>query len=71
MKIEIQGHMCCSSGTKNVIDMDTIEKKLLENRVKAVYNYLCENEVDSKRLVYKGYGHCQPKIVNETNDFHE
>jgi outer membrane protein OmpA-like peptidoglycan-associated protein len=71
LKIEIQGHICCVDGPGDAVDYDTFEKRLSENRARAVYAYLVANGIDGSRLRYKGYGHSQPKIDPERNSFHE
>ena len=66
LKVEIQGHICClDEAEEDGLDYDTEEKKLSENRAKAIYNYLIRNGIDESRLTYKGYGHTQPKIKYE------
>ena len=59
MKIEISGH------TDNV-GADQANQTLSTNRAKSVYDYMIKLGVDSKRLVYKGYGKSQPVDVNTT-----
>jgi outer membrane protein OmpA-like peptidoglycan-associated protein len=71
LKIEIQGHICCIDGPGDALDYDTYEKRLSENRARAVYDYLVRNGIEGGRLIYKGYGHTQPKIDPERNSFHE
>jgi len=66
LKIEIQGHICClNSEEEDGFDFDTHDRKLSENRAKAIYNYLVRNGIDKDRLTYKGYGHTNPKIKIE------
>lgn len=61
MKIEIQGHVCCTDSGEDGLDLDTRERKLSENRAKAIYNYLVEKGIDAKRLTFKGYARTKPK----------
>jgi len=61
LKIEIQGHVCCTNGDEDGLDYDTREKNLSEARAKAIYEYLVAKGVDKGRLSYKGYGHSKPK----------
>jgi outer membrane protein OmpA-like peptidoglycan-associated protein len=61
MKVEIQGHVCCTDNGEDGIDLDTRQKKLSENRAKAIYDYLVEKGIDPKRLTYKGYARTKPK----------
>lgn len=62
IKIEIQGHICCTSGTEDGYDYDSNDDKLSENRAKAVYNYLVKHGIAAERLIYKGFGHSKPKV---------
>ncbi|NTD99142.1 OmpA family protein [Agrobacterium tumefaciens] len=57
--IEIQGH------TDNVGD-DRLNEKLSLDRANAVYNYLIKNEIDAKRLTFKGFGASKPIADNKT-----
>lgn len=59
VNIEIQGH------TDNVGD-DKLNEKLSFNRANAVYNYLIKNEIDAKRLSFKGFGASKPIADNKT-----
>lgn len=61
IELEIQGHVCCTpSYQKEAVDSATKKRELSVNRAKAVYNYLISRRVNSKRLVYKGYGNTMP-----------
>ena len=60
LKIEIGGH------TDNV-GSDDLNKKLSENRAKAVYEYLINAGIDKARLSYKGYGSTKPIAPNNTD----
>lgn len=51
LKIEIQGHLCCSLVDKS--DLST-------QRAKAITNFLIKNNIDKSRLSYKGFGSSQP-----------
>lgn len=62
LKIEIQGHVCCVS------KFDEFGNKISTERAKAVYDYLINNQIDSTRLKYKGYGSSRLLIVNESTD---
>lgn len=61
IRIEISGH------TDN-IGSDLENKKLSENRAKAVVNYLVENGIVRERLTSKGYGSDRPVSSNETEE---
>ena len=59
MKIEISGH------TDNV-GSASFNKKLSENRAKAVVDYLIEKGINADRMKYVGYGFDQPRASNDT-----
>jgi outer membrane protein OmpA-like peptidoglycan-associated protein/tetratricopeptide (TPR) repeat protein len=59
--IEIQGH------TDN-IGNDAKNLELSSNRAKSVYNYLVANNIEAKRLTYKGYGKTVPVASNDTDE---
>jgi outer membrane protein OmpA-like peptidoglycan-associated protein len=59
MQIEIGGH------TDNE-GSDAHNLTLSQNRAKSVYDYLITNGIESKRLIYKGYGKTMPVASNET-----
>lgn len=65
LKIEIQGHVCCTDGEDDGLDYDTHERKLSENRARAIYEYLVSKGISEKRLSYKGFGHSKPKFPLE------
>jgi len=65
LKIEIQGHICCVEGGEDGMDLDTRQRKLSENRAKAIYDFLVKNGIDPLRLSYKGYGRSKPKVFPE------
>ncbi len=58
-KIEISGH------TDNVGN-DSFNKKLSENRAKAVVNYILSKGIKKERLKYAGYGSSKPVDTNKT-----
>ena len=66
IKIEIQGHVCCTQGAEDGYDFDSRDKNLSLNRAKFVYDYLVENGIDPERLSYKGFAHTKPKIMVES-----
>lgn len=41
---------------------------LSENRAKAVYDYLTQNNIDTQRLSYKGFGKSKPLAPNDTEE---
>lgn len=64
MKIEIQGHVCCTSGADG-LDFDTKQMNLSEARAKAIYEFLIGKGISADRLSYKGFGHTRPKELIE------
>ena len=61
LKVEIQGHVCCTKNGDDGVDYDTREPKLSENRARAIYEYLIDKGITKARLTYKGYGGSKPK----------
>ena len=61
LHIEIQGH------TDNTGEVKA-NKKLAENRAKAVRDYLIERGINAKRLTFKGYGESKPIGNNSTEE---
>ncbi len=60
VKIEISGH------TDNV-GSESMNQRLSEARAKSVVNYLIQKGIQSRNLVYKGYGESQPIAPNNTS----
>ncbi|MCE3258965.1 MAG: OmpA family protein [Bacteroidetes bacterium] len=71
LKIEIQGHVCCTPGEEDGMDYDTHNYKLSENRAKAIYDYLISKGIEAERLSYKGFGHSKPKYPEEATPYEE
>lgn len=71
LRIEIQGHVCCTLNGADGMDLDTREMKLSENRAKAIYDYLVGKGISRNRLSYKGFGRTKPKVEIETNSEQE
>ena len=61
MAIEIQGHTD-NAGTNRY------NRKLSENRAKAVKNYLTKKGVNEQRLIAVGFGFSRPKTTNRTKE---
>ena len=68
LNIEIQGHICCTSGSKEAVDIDTGKEELSNNRAKAVYKYLEKKKIDPKRMKFKGYGNFYPLGLDPSLD---
>lgn len=57
LTIEIRGHVCCED-----------KMRLSKKRAKAVYKYLVKEEIEKRRLSYKGYSNSLPlAFPEETN----
>lgn len=61
IKIEIGGH------TDNQ-GSESYNERLSNDRAKAVYDYLINKGIDSKRMTYKGYGMSKPIATNDTEE---
>lgn len=59
LRIQLNGH------TDNV-GSESDNQILSENRAKAVYNFLIENNIAAERLSYKGFGESQPIDTNDS-----
>jgi outer membrane protein OmpA-like peptidoglycan-associated protein len=61
VRIEIQGHVCCTPpNQKEAIDRATKKRKLSHNRAESVYKYLVFKKIGKERMTFKGYGNTQP-----------
>ena len=60
LKIEIEGHVCCSPGTSDGLDQELNTYNLSEQRAKYIYLKLIENSIEAKRLSYKGMARTKP-----------
>ena len=61
IKIEISGH------TDNIGD-SVHNMNLSKNRAKSVCEYLMDNQIEEKRLTFKGYGDTRPIVENTTKE---
>lgn len=61
MKIEVRGH---TDGRGS----DDYNRRLSENRAKAVVDYLVSKGIDPRRLQYKGFGKSKPIATNATEE---
>jgi len=68
LEIEIQGHICCTFGAEDGLDIDTNTPDLSVNRAKAIYEYLVSQGIDPHRLSYKGFGHRHPLVYPEDTE---
>ena len=67
LKIDIHGHVCCTTKSMDGFDIDTERNNLSKTRAKFVYDYLVEEGIEEDRLSYRGFGGTQPAYP-ETND---
>ncbi|MBK7689949.1 MAG: OmpA family protein [Bacteroidetes bacterium] len=56
LEIEIQGHVCCATTEPDGYDWDTETNNLSEMRAREIYFFLIKNNIDKKRLKYRGFG---------------
>jgi outer membrane protein OmpA-like peptidoglycan-associated protein len=56
LRIEIQGHVCCTYDGADGPNMETGGQYLSVDRAKAVYDYLVYYGISETRLNYKGFG---------------
>ena len=61
MRIEVGGH----TDGKGTVEYN---KKLSENRARAVVEYLISKGLEPRRLQYKGYGKSKPIAPNDTEE---
>lgn len=65
LKIQIEGHICCSMNVTDGYDYDAKDNNLSLNRAKYIYDYLVEYGINKNRLSYKGFGFSQPLVYPE------
>ncbi|MBU3675886.1 MAG: OmpA family protein [Chitinophagaceae bacterium] len=65
LRIEIQGHVCCTAPDSDGFDWDTETDNLSENRAAAVADFLIQGGVSPKRLTVKGFGGSQKMVEDE------
>jgi outer membrane protein OmpA-like peptidoglycan-associated protein len=69
LKIEIQGHVCCTTNQIDGYDYDTRTDNLSVNRAKAIYELLIQEcGILENRLSYKGFGGRQKLIEDEITE---
>lgn len=67
LKIEIQGHVCCTDG-RDGPNILTGKGNLSEDRAKAVYDYLVRNSINEKRMRYKGFAGVKKLVYPELSE---
>lgn len=50
----IEGHVCCTQGTRDAVDRKTNKPNLSVARAKYVYDYMAKKGVDTRRMRYMG-----------------
>jgi len=56
----IEGHVCCTYGTRDAVDRKTKKRNLSFARAKYIYDYLAKKGVRRYRMKYKGQKHKYP-----------
>ena len=69
LKIELQGHICCTNCDRTVEHTLKIDEsnELSIRRARYVYLFLVNSGIKKDRLSYKGFGACKPRVkeINE------
>ena len=68
LEIEIQGHICCTPGPEDGLDIDTNTPNLSVNRARAIYDHLISHGISPQRLSYRGFGHRRPLVYPEDTE---
>lgn len=68
LKIEIQGHVCCTQDGADGPNLETGGEELSVDRARAVYDYLIYNGIEKSRLRYKGFGGRKRLIYPEMSE---
>ncbi len=69
IRIEIQGHVCCTTYHADGYDWDTRTDNLSVNRAKAIKAYLVKRGISSTRLKTKGFGGSKKLYPQEEDEF--
>ena len=69
LRIEIQGHVCCTTYQDDGYDWDTKTHNLSVNRAKAIMAFLVKKGISSTRLRTKGFGGSQKLFPSEENKY--
>ena len=68
LKIEIQGHVCCTDDNTDALDVATGIHNLSVTRAKAVYDYLVQKGIEESRISFKGLAHQYPLVKVEATE---
>jgi outer membrane protein OmpA-like peptidoglycan-associated protein len=66
LRIEVQGHVCCSAKpNQDGLDDETGDYRLSWNRAQFVRDYLIQNGIDEERVTYRGFAMTRPLVYPE------
>jgi outer membrane protein OmpA-like peptidoglycan-associated protein len=68
LKIEIHGHVCCTTLEPDGYDWDTDKDNLSVSRARTIMYYLIDQGISSKRLSYKGFGGTKKINLDESTE---
>lgn len=68
LKVEIQGHVCCTEDETDALDIATNIHNLSMTRAQAVFDYLVKQGIDKSRISYKGLARQYPFVKVETTE---
>lgn len=64
----IEGHVCCTEGTRDAVDRKTKKRNLSVARARYIFNYLAKKGVLRKRMKFVGHRHKFPLGGKQEND---
>jgi outer membrane protein OmpA-like peptidoglycan-associated protein len=68
IKIDIQGHVCCTTIETDGYDSETGLQNLSEARAEAIHDFLIEHGITKSRLSYHGFGGSQKVNQDESKE---
>ena len=71
LKIEIDGHVCCTESYLDGRDNDLGTFDLSWQRAKVVYHYLVEHQISPNRMTFRGFGASQKLYPCERDAFEQ
>jgi outer membrane protein OmpA-like peptidoglycan-associated protein len=69
LKIEIDGHVCCTASYLDGRDNDLGSFDLSWQRARVVYNYLLDHDISRDRMSVRGFGASRKLYPYEQNDY--
>lgn len=69
LKIEVQGHVCCTTFQADGYDWDTGTEDLSWQRAKAIKNLLIQNGISSLRVQIRGFGGSKKLYPKEEDEY--